>query len=116
MKFMKIIHKEQTKKFKNSENCIAIEYSLGDKDINGAILELTGRYPNKGRVVNLKCKELAYIIKGSGRVVVENEEINLKKGDLILIEPGEKYFWDGGLTMFVPCTPAWYSEQHREVE
>ncbi|OHA01420.1 MAG: hypothetical protein A3H71_00515 [Candidatus Sungbacteria bacterium RIFCSPLOWO2_02_FULL_48_13b] len=113
---MKVVHKDQTERFKNSENCIAIEYPLGDKDINGAIVELTGRYPNTGRVVNLKCKELAYVIQGSGRIVVENEEINLKEGDLILIEPGEKYFWDGNLTIFTPCTPAWYPEQHKEVE
>ncbi len=113
---MKIIHKDQTEKFKNGENCIATEYPLGDKDINGAIVELTGRYPNTGRVVNLKCKELAYVIKGSGRIVVENEEINLKEGDLILIEPGEKYFWDGNLIIFTSCTPAWHPDQHKEVE
>ena len=113
---MKVVHKDQTERLNVSENCIAIEYPLGDKDINGAIVELTGRYPNTGRVVNLKCKELAYVIQGSGRIVVENEEINLKEGDLILIEPGEKYFWDGNLTIFTPCTPAWYPEQHKEVE
>gem|GEM_PF-2374449 len=28
---------------------------------------------------------------------------------------GERYFWDGQMTMFVPCTPAWYPEQHKEV-
>ncbi len=113
---MKIIHEDQTKKFKNGENCIVIEYPLGDKDINGAIVELTGRYPNKGRVVNLKCKELCYVIEGSGKIVVEDREIILHRGDLILIEPGEKYFWYGNLTMFVPCIPAWYPEQHKEVE
>jgi quercetin dioxygenase-like cupin family protein len=48
--------------------------------------------------------------------VVEGEEINLETGDLILIEPGEKYFWEGNLKMFVPCVPAWYLEQHKEVE
>ena len=113
---MKIIHKNQTEKFKNSDVCTAIEYPLGDKDINGAIVELSGRYPDEGRVVNLKCKELAYIIEGSGRVVVEGEEAMLNKGDLILIEAGEKYFWEGDLKMFVPCTPAWYPEQHKEVK
>jgi len=113
---MKIIHKDQTEKFKNSKNCMAIEYPLGDRGINIAIVELTGRYPSKGRVVNLKCKELAYVIKGSGKVVIEKEKIDLREGDLILIEPKEKYFWDGSLTMFVPCTPAWYPEQHKKVE
>lgn len=113
---MKIVRKNQTKKFKNSDVCVATEYPLGDKDINGAVIKLNGRYPDKGRVVNLKCKELAYIIKGLGKIMVEDREVKLKEGDMILIEPGEKYYWDGNMTMFVPCTPAWYPEQHEEVE
>src|SRR3989344_4217410 len=31
---MKVVHKDQTERFKNSENCIAIEYPLADKEIN----------------------------------------------------------------------------------
>lgn len=113
---MKIIHKNQTNVFKNSDRCIAIEYPLGDKDINGAVIELDGRYPDKGRVVNLECKELAYILEGSGKLIIEDEEIEFEKDDLILLEPGEKYFWEGKCKMFVPCIPAWWPEQHKEVE
>lgn len=113
---MKFLSKNQTKIFKNSEACTAIEYPLGDKDINGAVIELNGRYPEKGRVVNLKCKELSYIIKGSGKAVIEGEEVKFGEGDLILIDTGEKYFWEGDATMFMPCTPAWYPEQYKEVE
>jgi len=113
---MKVIHKNQTKEHKNSDVCVAIEYPMGDKDINGAVIKLNGRYPDKGKVVNLKCKEMAYIIEGSGRVVVEGKETKLQGEDLVLIKPGEKYFWDGNMTMFVPCVPAWYPEQHKEVE
>ncbi len=113
---MKIIHKNQTKIFKNSEACTAIEYPLGDKDINGAVIELNGRYPDKGRAMNLECKEMAYIIKGFGRVAVENKEIKLSEGDLVLIEPGEKFFWEGNMRIFMPCAPAWNHEQYKEVE
>ena len=70
---MKIIHKSQTKTFKNSENCVATEYPLGEKDINGALVELTGRYPSAGRVMNLKCKELVYVVRGFGTVILEGE-------------------------------------------
>jgi len=113
---MKIVKKEDVKRHENSPLCVAFEYPLGDTDINGAVIEISGRYPDSGRVVNLECKEMAYIIKGSGKVVVEDKELTLKEGDLVLIEPGEKYFWEGNLTMFVPCTPAWFPEQHKEVE
>ena len=113
---MKIIRKEETKKFKNSEVCTAIEYPMEDKDINGAVVEIAGRYPDKGRVVNLKCREMGYVIKGSGKITVEGKKLELNEGDLVLFEPGEKYFWDGNLTMFMSCVPAWYPEQHKEVE
>lgn len=113
---MKIVYKEQTKEFKNGENCTAIEYPWGDKDINGAVIVLTGRYPAVDRVVNSKCKEMVYVIHGSGKLVLEGKTIALKEGDLVLVEPGEKYFWDGQMTLFTPCTPAWSPNQHKEIE
>jgi mannose-6-phosphate isomerase-like protein (cupin superfamily) len=113
---MKIIYKNQTKIFKNSDTCTAIEYPLNDKDINGAVIELSGRYPDKGRTVNLECKEMAYIIKGLGKVVVDDEEIKFNEGDLILIEAGEKFFWEGNAQIFMPCTPAWNPGQYKNVE
>ena len=48
--------------------------------------------------------------------MVEGEEVNLNQGDLILIEPGEKYFWQGNLKLFISSTPAWSPEQYKEVE
>jgi mannose-6-phosphate isomerase-like protein (cupin superfamily) len=113
---MKIVHQEQIEKIKNGKNCIAIEYPLGDTDINGAIIELTGREPDTGRAMNVECKELAYIINGSGKVVINDQVIDLKQGDLVLIEPGEKFFWEGNMTMFMPCAPAWHPGQYKKVE
>ncbi len=89
---------------------------MEDKDINGAVIKLSGRYPDKGRAVNLICKEMAYIIKGFGRIVVEGEEMKLEEGDLVLIDKGEKFFWEGNMKIFMPCVPAWHPEQHKEVE
>lgn len=113
---MKLVLSSQTKAHKNSESCTAIEYPMGDKDINGAVVKLTGRYPAEGRVMNTKCKELCYVVEGSGTVVVDGQENQLHQGDSILIEPGEAYFWEGQMTMYIPCSPAWYPEQHKEVE
>jgi mannose-6-phosphate isomerase-like protein (cupin superfamily) len=113
---MKIVHENQARKFKNSDTCMATEYPLGDKDINVAYVEVLGRYPAEGRVMNEKCKELAYIMEGSGKIVVEGEEISLNERDLILLEPGERFYWEGNMKMLVPCAPAWYAEQHKELE
>lgn len=113
---MKIIRKNQTNEFKNSDACIATEYPLGDKDINGTVVMVRGRYPEKGRVVNEKCKEVAFIIEGKGKIVVEGSEVELNKDDVILIEAGERIYWEGDMKMFVSCNPAWYIGQHKEVE
>ena len=41
---------------------------------------------------------------------------SFKKGDAILIDKKEKYYWDAHCTIIMPCTPAWYPEQHKLVE
>ena len=113
---MKVIRKSEVKKHQNSASCTAFEYPIGDTDINGAVIAINGRYPDEGRVVNQVCKEMAYVIKGEGIVQIEGSVVELSEGDLVLIQPGERYYWEGKLTMFVPCTPAWYPEQHKEVK
>ncbi len=113
---MKVVYKHQAKFIKLNNMCTSEEYLLGDTDINGAVVKLSGRYPESGRVMNTKCKELVYVMSGKGKIVTEDRELKLKSGDMILIEPGEKYFWQGDLTMFVPCTPAWTPEQTQKVK
>lgn len=113
---MKIVRANQAQEFKNSEACTAIEYPLGDKDINGAVIRLNGRYPEKGYVTNEVCKELVYVIEGSGRLVAGDEEQEIRQSDLALLLPGEKYYFEGRLTMFMPCSPAWYPEQHKQTD
>ena len=113
---MKLTTEKETKKFQVTSTCTAIEYPNGDKDIWGAIIKLNGRYPLTGYTVNEKCKELVYFISGQGKLVVGDQEIQVKKGDQVVINPGEKFYWDGELVMFMPCAPAWYAEQHKEVK
>ena len=112
---MKIVRASQTKEHRNSDTCIAKEYPSDEKDISGAVIELRGRYPDKGYVVNNDCKELAFVIEGEGVVATAGETQSLRQGDLALLLPGEKYYFEGNLTMFMPCSPAWYPEQHQQV-
>ena len=108
---MQVLHKNESQKHANASTCIVHEYPLGDTAINGAVAELNGRYPEQERVTNTACKELAYVIKGSGKIIVEDKETVLNQGDMVLIQAGEKYYWKGQMTLFLSCTPAWYPEQ-----
>lgn len=113
---MKVVHKNQTNEFKNSETCFGLQYEIGDKDIDGAIVNVCGRYPEKGNITNLVCKEIAYVVSGSGKLGKDGKEYILNEGDIIFLDEGEKFFWEGNMTMFTACSPAWYAEQHKIVE
>lgn len=53
---------------------------------------------------------MIYVIEGNGTLNKKDETIHFEKGDVILIEKGEIYFWDANCRLVMPCTPAWYPE------
>ena len=112
---MKIAHRNETIEHKNSDVCIVAEYPKWDKEMDFAIAHIHGRYPEKQRAVNVVCKEMVYIHEGQGSVEVNGEKHLLKSGDLVLIEAGEKFIWEGEMTLFISCRPAFHIEQHQLV-
>jgi mannose-6-phosphate isomerase-like protein (cupin superfamily) len=113
---MKLTRKNQTQTHVNGPACSVVEYPMDDARINVAIVHLTGRYPDAGAAMNLACAELAYVAAGSGTVTVDEKETAFAEGDAVLIEPNEKFFWDGTMTLIMPCAPAWEPGQYRAVE
>lgn len=91
------------------------EYHIEDNDINYCIVEITGRFPLKGRLTNTVCKEMVHILDGSGLIVVDNVTYELKKDDVVLIKPGQKYYWEGNMRVGASCSPAWYPEQSHNI-
>jgi len=111
-----IIKKSERKKHINSPICTAYEYDTGDKDINIAFIEISGRYPDKGRVMNKVCKEIVFVVKGKGKVVIDGKELLISEGDALFIQPNQKYYFDGKLEITASCHPTWYPEQHVECD
>lgn len=109
---MKKCNINQTVLHKNSENCVVSEFPIPDKAINFAIAKITARYPESGRATNKICREIAYIQEGQGKIVIDDVEYTLNTGDVILISPNEKFYWDGNMTLHIACTPAFTPEQH----
>jgi quercetin dioxygenase-like cupin family protein len=110
---MKILHQHQTEMYQRGPTCSATEYPMHDPSLNIAIVSLSGRYPTSGHAVNTVCKEFVYVIDGAGSVIVNGIVNKIAKGDMVLIEPNEPFYWDGHMTLIVPCTPAWYPEQYK---
>lgn len=112
---MKIVIKSQRRKFRHDPDCVICEYLMDDKAIDGCVVKLNGRYPEKGFAMNTVSKEMAYVIAGSGKIIVENKEYDISEGDVLLINSGEKFFWQGNMELFISCTPAWNTEQYRVI-
>lgn len=113
---MKISFKHQSIERKNSDVCVVTEHPIDDEMIDFAVVKVTGRYPNQGHAINQKCKEIVYLHEGKGKVVVNEEEHLINAGDLVLIEAGEKFFWEGNMNLFISCTPAYTVDQHQIVD
>lgn len=113
---MKIVKLNHAQEFSNGDTCKGIEYPLNDKDINLSMAKITGRYPTAGYCVNEECKELVYVLDGSGSLNEKDYNISFEKGDVILIDKGEVYYWEGNCEILMPCVPAWYPEQHKLIE
>ena len=80
------------------------------------IVDVNGIFPKEKWAINRKCKQMAHILSGSGILVVDGKEYQLKQDDVVLIDINERYYWQGKMMLRIPCAPAWYPEQHDEVD
>lgn len=114
---MNFIKCNKAEKGQNSDSCKTTEYDFKDSDMDLGIATITGRYPEEGYCMNLKCKELVYVIEGEGSLYFEDKNINFSKGDAILIEPNEKYYWKSNYCILtMTCTPPWSKEQYELIK
>lgn len=101
---------------KNSATTTAYEYDTGSSVINGALITIAGRYPESGWALNTHSTSLIHVTKGGGVALFDRNSIDLASDDELLIEPDEKYAFEGDMTILYVATPAWTTDQaeHRE--
>ncbi len=112
---MEYVKYEAALKHENSPNCTVYEYPMQNSELNIGVAEITHRYPEQGYALNHHCSEMGYVLKGSGKLVTETTTVELAIGDAVYIPRGEKFYWEGTLTLLLPATPAWYPEQHENI-
>jgi len=99
----------------NSPNCKVYEYVMKNSEMNIGVAEIVGRYPDEGYAINHKCDEIGYVLKGSGKLITQKGEAALGSADVVYIPHGEKYYWEGNITVVLSCTPSWYPEQYETI-
>ena len=63
-----------------------------------------------------KITEFYHVLDGSGKLMLDSEEIPLKKGVTIMINPGTTHRAVGDLSVIVVCVPAGVYQDTHEVE
>jgi len=54
------------------------------------------------------------ILEGSGTYYLDDEEVPVSKGDMLVIEPKTRIYYKGGMKMVLITTPAWRAENEVE--
>lgn len=70
--------KKSEAEFYSGDGYSGMDYPCQDKDINFAVININGRSPKSGYQVNTGCKELLYIISGSGTLYKKDSEDVIK--------------------------------------
>ena len=107
------IEYNNTVKYDNSDLCKNYVYDIDDEEVGISNSIINGIYPENGVCVNEKCKELIYVLDGEGKIVKGDEEMIFSKGDSIIIDRGEKYYWNAHCSLLAICAPKWFEEQHK---
>lgn len=110
---MKFWKKDSGNRFKNSDKCFGYEYNPGNGKVDVATISIRGRFPEKGWGYLDESHEMAFILGGKGYIKNKSgDRHDLKKGDIVYIEPLERFCWGGNIDMVVTCGPAFNPEQH----
>ncbi len=110
---MQIVKQKKTRRRDASPTTSVEEYLMPEKTVSGATAIIYGRYPEKGFVTNLVSHELALVLSGNGFIGTKRKRIAIELGDCILIQPREKYYWDGHMALFIVSAPRWRAKQHK---
>ena len=109
---MQIVKQKKARRIDASPTTSVEEYVMTEPAISGATAIVYGRYPEKGYAVNTMSHELALVLSGNGYIGTVHKKTQIELGDCILLQPNEKYFWDGHMAIFIVCTPKWKPRQH----
>lgn len=112
---MLIIKKSLTNNLTPTSSTTIHEYVMDEQIVSGAVAKINGRYPKTGFAINEVSKELAYIIKGNGKIISKDGEKEFDQGDVIFIDREELFAWEGNFTMFMTTTPKFNPKQHKIV-
>ena len=100
--------------FKNSEMCQGVAYSDENAAVDMSVIDIKGRYPESGWAVNEKVYEMTYVKKGTGSLTLKDAQVlALEEGSVVSVAPGNRFAWEGNMTIVMACNPPFDSAQYK---
>lgn len=110
---MKFWKKDTGVEFKNSNKCFGREYKSTTGKIDIATISIRGKFPENGWGYLEESHEMAFILNGEGLIETKSGQIKkLETGDVVYVEPKERFRWEGNFDMVVTCGPAFDPDKH----
>lgn len=97
-----------------NKNTTVLSYPSSNKFISVARIAVHGRHPagKNEFFVEQKCHVLLYILKGVGKIMIEDKECRMAPEDVIIIDAGKKYYIAGDIEYMAATSPGYYPEQN----
>ncbi len=112
-----IVKKAQATSIKANDHSTIWDYPLPSEKTGISYQTLDGRLPEKGWYKNEVCYEIIFILGGKANINVDGEESEVEKGDLVILEPGQKHYGNYKRVSLITVTsPNWYEEQCKIIE
>lgn len=75
------------------------------------------RGPKSGRYLNKECHEIYFIIEGSAKFFVKDEECEVEEKDIMVVKPNTAHYIETTNLRYITITrPDWYEEQYEQVD
>lgn len=113
-----LIKKNQAK-IVNQETKIIKKYTAPDKQLEINHMILNGRTPKKEGtfLCESKLHWMLFVIKGKGKIFLNDDVFEIKEGDCVDFPPGSKFAAEGHDFEYITVeSPAWYPEQAKIVD
>lgn len=83
--------------------------------LSAALVEQTGRYPEKGYRINDICTESFFVVNGEFLITLNKKTTMVRPLDVIFVPPHTPYSIEGHGTVFVFIEPKWDPNQNKPV-
>jgi hypothetical protein len=112
---MKKWSNEEGEEFHNSDVCFGKDYAPGSGTVDVAEISIRSEFPTGNKYGYLKeAHEMAVDVRGEGYIETkEGERHDLREGDVVYVEPLERFRWGGDMDLIVICGPAFDPSKHK---